>query len=180
MIVGYARVSSSGQSLDIQEAKLKQAGAERIFAEKRSGTTTTDREELKRAISYCREGDVFVATRLDRIARSVGDLQTIVRELEAKGVGFRCLEQEMDTTTSSGRLLMNVLGAFAEFEADIRKERQGEGIAKAKDAGIYKGRPPSIDPLKVKELKAEGVGPTEIAKRLNISRPSVYRILNEA
>ena len=117
-------------------------------------------------------------TRLDRLARSGGDLQTIVQRLNAKGIGFRCLQQgAVDTTTGMGKLVMGILGAVAEFEADIRKERQMEGIVRAKAAGVYKGRKPSVDIEAVKALKALGKGPAAIAKELGIGRASVYRAM---
>lgn len=179
-IVGYARVSSIGQSLDVQKDQLKAAGCEPIFSEKRSGTTTAGRDELERAIEWVREGDVLVVSRLDRLARSIIDLRKIIDRLSAKGVGFRCLQQgAIDTTRSDGRLLLNILASFAEFETDIRKERQADGIAKARTAGIYRGRPATISGDEVRRLKAEGVGATGIAVKLGIARASVYRILND-
>lgn len=179
-LVGYARVSSAGQSLEVQQDLLKAAGCEKIFAEKRSGRTTEGRDALTDALDWVREGDVLVITRLDRLARSITDLRQIVDRLTAKGVGFRALQQHgMDTTSSEGRLLLNILGSFAEFEADIRKERQADGIAKAKAEGVYKGRPATIDAEAVAKLKTEGVGPAEIARRLGIGRASVYRILKD-
>jgi DNA invertase Pin-like site-specific DNA recombinase len=179
-LVGYARVSSVGQSLEVQEDLLRAAGCEKVFAEKRSGRTTDGREELASALEWVREGDVLVVTRLDRLARSITDLRQIVDRLTAKSVGFRALQQGgMDTTTSEGRLMLNILASFAEFEADIRKERQADGIAKAKAAGVYQGRPATIDAGEVAKLKAEGIGPAEIARRLGIGRASVYRVLKE-
>ncbi len=181
MLVGYARVSSVGQSLDVQVDQLTGAGCEKVFSEKRSGASQADRQALEDAIEFVRDGDVLLITRLDRLARSVPDLRNIVDRLEAKGVGFRCLQQgAIDTTRSDGRLLLNILASFAEFELDIRKERQREGIEKAKAAGIYKGRPVTVDPIKVRELRDAGVGPAEIAKRLKIGRASVYRALGPA
>lgn len=176
-VVGYARVSSVGQSLAVQEEQLRAAGCEKLFAEKRSGTSTEGREQLQAALDWVREGDVFVATRLDRVARSIADLRKIIDRLTQKGVAFRCLQQgAIDTTKSEGRLLLNILGSFAEFETEIRKERQADGISKAKAAGKYRGRPPSIDPAKIAELEAEGLGATEIARRLGVGRASVYRV----
>lgn len=181
MLIGYARVSSTGQSLDIQQDQLKDAECEKVFAEKKSGTTTDGRAALADAIDFARKGDTLLVTRLDRLARSSGDLLAIIGKLSAKGVGFRCLQQgAVDTTTSTGKLVLAILGAVAEFETDIRKERQKDGIEKAKQAGVYKGRPVTIDPAKVQELKAAGVSPSEIAKRLGIGRASVYRCLKEA
>lgn len=175
-IVGYARVSSSGQSLDIQREQLLAAGCERIFEEKFTGTTTEGRERLLEAIRYVRDGDVFVVCRLDRLARSMTDLRKIIDELTDKGVGFKALQQgAIDTTTSEGRLLLNILGSFAEFETDIRRERQADGIAKAKAKGVYKGRPRSVDRAEVQAMRADGIGATEIARRLGIGRASVYR-----
>lgn len=176
-LVSYARVSSAGQSLEVQREQLLAAGAEIIFEEKRSGTTTEGREQLEAALRYVRKGDVFLITRLDRLARSLVDLRQIVDMLTEKGVGFRCLQQHIDTTTSEGRLMLNLLGAFAEFETEIRKERQADGIAKAKAAGRYRGRPKSIDPEQIAALKAEGLGASAIAKRLGIGRASVYRAI---
>jgi DNA invertase Pin-like site-specific DNA recombinase len=177
--VGYARVSSVGQSLEVQLEQLQAAGCEKVFAEKRSGRTATDREELQRALEWVREGDVFLVTKLDRLARSIADLRQIVDRLTAKGVDFTVLQQGgIDTTTSNGRLLLNVLGAFAEFEADIRKERQADGIAKAKLEKRYKGRKATISREDVQRLKAEGLGGTEIARKLGIGRASVYRLLS--
>jgi DNA invertase Pin-like site-specific DNA recombinase len=179
-IIGYARVSSVGQSLDLQDEQLKAAGCEKVFSEKFTGTTTTGRDQLSAAIDYAREGDVLVVTRMDRLARSLGDLKNIVDHLNAKSVGFRALQQgAIDTTRSDGRLMLNILASFAEFETDIRKERQLEGIAKAKAAKVYKGRKPSVPVAEVRRLASEGVGPTEIGKRLGIGRASVYRALAE-
>ena len=177
-IVGYARVSSIGQSLDIQREQLLAAGCERVFEEKMSGTTTEGRERLEEALRYVREGDVFMVCRLDRLARSMIDLRKIVDDLTAKGVGFRALQQgAIDTTRSDGRLLLNILGSFAEFETDIRRERQADGIAKAKLKGVYKGRPKSVDVSRIAAMRAEGFGATEIARRLGVGRASVYRAM---
>jgi DNA invertase Pin-like site-specific DNA recombinase len=179
-VVGYARVSSVGQSLDVQLTQLHAAGCEKVFSEKRSGTTTEGRDQLAEALDWVREGDVLVVCRLDRLARSIIDLRKIIDRLTAMGVGFRCLQQgTIDTTTSDGRLLLNILAAFAEFETDIRKERQADGIAKAKAEGKYRGRPPSIDADAIAQLEAEGLGASEIARRMGIGRASVYRLKNE-
>lgn len=181
MDIGYARVSSTGQSLEVQQDQLSAAGCEKVFAEKRSGTSMTGRQALEDAIEFAREGDTLIVTRLDRLARSGSDLQNIVTRLNSKGVGFRCLQQgAVDTTTGMGKLVLGILGAVAEFEADIRKERQLEGIAKAKEAGVYKGRKPTVNVEAVKALKVSGKGPAEIAKELGIGRASVYRALEKA
>jgi DNA invertase Pin-like site-specific DNA recombinase len=175
--VGYARVSSVGQSLDVQVQQLREAGCDEIFQEKKSGTTTAGRDQLEEALRFVRKGDVLTVTRLDRLARSITDLHKIIDRLTEKQVGFRVLQQPIDTTRSEGRLMMNLLGAFAAFENDIRRERQADGIARAKAAGRYKGRPKAIDPAKIAALQAEGLGATAISKRLGCGRASVYRVM---
>ena len=119
----------------------------------------------------------MVVTRMDRLARSIRDLQNLVHDLQARGVTLRATEQPIDTSTAAGKAFLDMLGVFAEFETNLRRERQAEGIAKAKANGVYKGRKPTIDPGEVVKLRAEGIGATEIAKRLKIGRASVYRIL---
>lgn len=179
MLVGYARVSSVGQSLDVQLEALQGAGCEKIFSEKRSGTSTAERTELEAALSFVREGDTLVVTRLDRLARSAADLHSLVRQLTTKGVTFQCIQQSgMETTSSTGKLLLGVLASIAEFEADIRRERQREGIEKAKAAGVYRGRKPSVDVTAILDLRSKGMGASEIAKTLGVGRASVYRALS--
>lgn len=180
MLVGYARVSSTGQSLEVQLDLLKEAGCEKVFSEKKTGTTMAGRTALADALDYAREGDTLVVTRLDRLARSMMDLRTIVDGLAAKGVTFRCLQQgTLDTSRSDGKLLLNILAAFAEFEADIRRERQRDGIEKvrAEHPERYRGRRPTVDIAKIKALHAEGVGPSAIAKETGYGRMTVYRAL---
>lgn len=179
-LFGYARVSTTDQDLAIQEAALKAAGCTVIRSEKKSGTSTDGRDELKTLIDFTRAGDTIVVTRIDRLARSIADLATIVRTLEARGVSLRATEQPIDTSTAAGRAFLQMLGVFAEFETAIRRERQLEGIAKAKAEGVYKGRKPSIDPERVKRLAADGKGASEIAKELGIGRASVYRVLGNS
>lgn len=175
--VGYARVSSTSQCLELQTQQLADSGCEKLFSEKMSGTTAEGREALQECLEWLREGDTLVVTRLDRLARSGKDLHTIIDQLQAKQVGFRCLQQgSVDTTTSMGKLVLGILGAVAEFETDIRKERQREGIEKAKKRGVYRGRPPTIDASRVIELRSAGLGASAIAKEMNIGRASVYRI----
>lgn len=179
-IYGYARVSSTDQDLSIQEDALRAAGCEIIRAEKKSGTTAEGRTELQTLVEFARKGDSIVVTRIDRLARSIADLAGIVRTLEAKGVTLRATEQPIDTSTAAGRCFLQMLGVFAEFETNLRRERQLEGIAKAKAAGKYagKGRPASIPGAKIQELKSKGLGPSAIAKELGVSRMSVHRVLN--
>jgi DNA invertase Pin-like site-specific DNA recombinase len=168
MKYGYARVSTREQDLSIQEAALKAAGCELIRAEKMSGTRREGRAELELLLQFVREGDELVITRIDRLARSIGDLQDIVRTLRAKGVALRATEQPIDTSTAAGKCFLDMLGVFAEFETNLRRERQLEGIAKAKAAGAYKGRKRSVRVDEVKQLKAAGRSPTAIADELGI------------
>ena len=178
-IIGYARVSTTDQDLDIQISALKAAGCDVIRSEKVSGTSTAGRAKLRNLLDFIRKGDTLVVTRIDRLARSIADLAGIVRELEAKGAAVKATEQPIDTSSAAGRAFLQMLGVFAEFETAIRRERQLEGIAAAKAAGVYKGRPPSIKREAVAALKAEGLGATEIAKKLKVGRASVYRCLAE-
>jgi DNA invertase Pin-like site-specific DNA recombinase len=175
--IGYARVSTHDQDLTIQIKALEAAGCDPVRHEKRSGTSRAGRVELDNILDFLRKGDTLVVTRIDRLARSIGDLQDIVRALKAKGVHLKATEQPIDTSTAAGKAFLDMLGVFAEFETNMRRERQMEGIAKAKAEGVYKGRKPRIDPDKVKALHASGVGPSEIAERLRIGRASVYRTL---
>lgn len=176
--IGYARVSTQDQSLELQQEALKKAGCDVIRAEKVSGATTDGRNELATVMEFIAKGDVLVVTKLDRLARSVGDLSHIVAALERKGASLQVLNASIDTSTASGKAFLGMLGVFAEFETNLRKERQMEGIAKAKAAGVYKGRPASIDAESVRKLKDEGKGATEIAKALGIGRASVYRVMS--
>ena len=178
-LYGYARVSTMDQDATLQVDALRKAGCTVIREEKRSGTTRDGRTELSTLLDFIRPGDTLMVTRIDRLARSIGDLQDIVRDLRAKGASLRATEQPIDTSTAAGKAFLDMLGVFAEFETNLRRERQMEGIAKAKAEGVYKGRKPSIDPAKVRELQATGMGATEIAKALKIGRASVYRVLEE-
>jgi DNA invertase Pin-like site-specific DNA recombinase len=177
---GYARVSTTGQDLSVQQTALKAAGCEVIRSERVTGTRRDGRTELAVLMEFLRAGDTLVITRIDRLARSVKDLQDIVHELRAKGVALRATEQPIDTSTAAGKAFLDMLGVFAEFETSLRKERQLEGIAKAKAEGVYKGRKPTIDATEVRRLAVDGVGATEIARRLGVARASVYRLLSGA
>jgi DNA invertase Pin-like site-specific DNA recombinase len=174
---GYARVSTTDQDLDLQFDALKAAGCETIRSEKVSGSGRKGREELETLLEFIRKGDTLVVTRIDRLARSVGDLQDMVRLLRNKGADLKATEQPIDTSTASGKAFLDMLGVFAEFETNLRRERQMEGIAKAKARGVYKGRKPSIDRDEVLRLKQSGMGASAIAKKLGIGRASVYRVL---
>ncbi len=177
MKVGYARVSSVGQNLQSQIDALNEQKVERIFAEKVSGTSTKGREQLKEMLNFVREGDEIVFTRTDRIARSVLDLQLIVKELTEKGVSLTATEQPISTKDATSKCFLDMLSVFAEFETNLRKERQMDGIKANKDK--FKGRGQTIDIEKIKTLKSEGKGATAIAKEMNIDRTSVYRLLKK-
>jgi len=175
--IGYARVSTEDQDCAIQEAALRAAGCTVIRSEKKSGTSREGRTELETVLSFLREGDTLTVTRIDRLARSLHDLESIVHELKAKGVHLRAIEQPVDTSTPAGKAFQQMLGVFAEFETALRRERQMEGIAKAKEAGVYKGRKPSVDVARVRELRDAGMKPSAIAKELKVGRTSVWRAL---
>jgi DNA invertase Pin-like site-specific DNA recombinase len=177
-IYGYARASTLDQDVAIQEEALRRAGCEVVRSETVSGTSRAGRSELALLLQFLHPGDTLMVTRVDRLARSIKDLQDIVSELRARGVALKATEQPIDTATSAGKAFLDMLGVFAEFETNLRRERQMEGIARAKARGIYKGRKPSIDPAEIRRLRAEEkLGATAIARRLGIGRASVYRAL---
>jgi len=184
-LIGYARVSSRGQDLSIQIDALTRAGVEEdhLYAEKVSGTRREGRKELDALLSRgIRRGDKLVITRLDRLARSMLDLQQISATLKEKEVELHVLDQAIDTSTAEGRLFFNMLGAIAEFETEIRKARQREGIDAALSRGEdspFKGRPATINADQIKALAREGHGPTAIAEAMGIHRQSVYRIAKQ-
>lgn len=180
MKVGYARVSSRGQSLELQLDKLRAVGCEKIFEEKRSGGKGTSRPELQSALEYVREGDSLYVTKLDRLARSLGDLNTISSTLSRKGVDLVVLDQAIDTTTPTGRLTFHLLGAIAEFERDLIAERRDEGIEEAKKNGVQFGRRPSLTDDEKARLRADhkaGIGWRELCERYGVSKASVYRTI---
>lgn len=184
MLIGYARTSTLDQKagLDAQRRDLEAVGCKRIFVEQVSSVDVVSRAQLAEALAFARDGDTLVVTKLDRLARSVAHLVGILGQLEAKGVALRILSMGIDTATPTGKLMLTILGGVAEFEREIMLERQREGIAKAKAEGKYKGRAPTARAKadEVLRLHGEGIGGTEIAKRLGIGRASVYRILEEA
>lgn len=176
-IIGYARVSTEDQDCAIQEEALRAAGCKLVRSEKKSGTAMAGRTELDTVLAFLRAGDTLMVTRIDRLARSVADLEKIVQLLKERGAFLRATEQPVDTSTPAGMAFFQMLGVFAQFETALRKERQMEGIAKAKAAGVYKGRKPSVDVERVAEMAGQGLGATAIAARLGIGRASVYRVL---
>jgi DNA invertase Pin-like site-specific DNA recombinase len=175
---GCARVSTLDQDLTVQRQPLRAAGCSVIRAEKASGSRRDGRTELQVLLDFVQPGDTLVVTRIDRLARSLKDLQDIVHELKNRGVAVRATEQPVDTGTAAGKAFLDMLGVFAEFETNLRRERQLEGIAQAKARGVYRGRKPSIDMAEIRRLRdQDGLGATAIARRLGIRRASVYRAL---
>ncbi len=179
MKYGYARVSTSDQDLEVQRNALISFGCDTVREEKVSGTSLKGRSGLTTLLEFLREGDELVVTRIDRLARSMRDLQNIVYDLNKKGVHLSATEQAVNTNTPEGNCFLDMLGVFAEFETRLRHERQMEGIKKAKEKGVYKGRKQTVDVAKIKELASEGLMKTEIAKRLGVGRATVYRALSD-
>ena len=176
---GYARVSTTDQDLTVQDEALERAGCRVIRAEKVRGTSVQGRQELRTLLDFIRDGDELVVTRVDRHARSVADLRDIIRELKSKQATLRATEQPIDTSTPAGKAFLDMLGVFAEFETNLRRERQMEGIAKAKARGVYTGRKSSIKREDVVRLLDQGVRPSAVARQLKISRTSVWRLRKE-
>ena len=179
-IYGYARASTVDQDVSIQVDALRAAGCEVVRSEKVSGTSRVGRDELDLLLQFVRPGDTLMVTRIDRLARSIKDLQDIVYDLKQRGVALRATEQPIDTSTAAGKAFLDMLGVFAEFETNLRRERQMEGIAAAKAKGVYTGGQIKIDREEIRRLRfEEKMGATAIARQLGISRPSVYRVLGE-
>ncbi len=177
-IVGYRRVSTVEQNFDRQDL----GDIDKLFEEKLSGKSAKDRPALNAMLDWVREDDAVVVHSIDRLARDLRDLQSIIQRLNDKGVAITFKMEGLTFSAKSddafATLQLQMMGAFAEFERNIIRKRQAEGIAKAKAKGLYKGRPKVIDDAKVKELKQAGLGPTAIAKELGIGRASVYKSLN--
>jgi DNA invertase Pin-like site-specific DNA recombinase len=176
--IGYARVSSYGQSLDVQLDKLTHCN--RIFKEKQSARSTDKREQLSLCLDYVRDGDTLVVTKLDRLARSTRDLLNILNELEKKQVKLHVIDQQIDTSTASGRLLVTMLGSIAEFENDLRKDRQADGISLARRNGVKFGRKKALNETQVQELRQkrlEGILIKDLMTHYSLSKASVYRAL---
>lgn len=180
MKIGYRRVSTHEQNLDRQDL----GQLDKVFEEKISGASAKQRPELQAMIDFAREGDEIVVWSIDRMARDLRDLQSIIQTLLEKQVSITFITENLSFTASSNdpfaKLQLHLMGAFAEFERSIIRKRQAEGIAKAKARGVYKGRKPTIDVQQILDLKGQGLGPTQIAQELGISRVSVYRALKIA
>ena len=184
--IGYARVSSTGQSLEVQLSKLIASGCKeadgQILQEKKSGTNANNRSQLQECLRHVSKGDTLVITKLDRLARSTLDLAKIAEDLEKRGVELIVLDQAIDTSTPTGKLLFSMLGAIAEFENAIRAERQADGITKAKSKGVQFGAKAKLSPKQQSEMKqkrADGVLIKNLMSEYALSKASVYRILSE-
>ena len=178
--VGYARVSSVGQSLDVQREKL--TSCDELFEEKRSGTTDA-RPQLKECLNYVRDGDQLIVTRIDRLARSTLHLCQIAETLREKGVDLVVLDQNIDTSDATGRLLFNMLGAIGQFEPEIRAERQMDGIKKAKDRGVQFGKRPALTReqiIELREKREQGTLIKDLMAEYSLSKATIYRYLNES
>ena len=178
-IIAYIRVSSTGQSLDVQRQLMDEFGVDKVFAEKVSGTTQ-NRPKLQECLQYVREGDTLVITKLDRLARSVSHLHQIVDDLSSRGVGFKVLQQNIDTTTKEGRLMFSVLSALAQFENELRKERCEEGRQAAVNRGVRFGAPKKLNDEQVVEMRKkreDGVMIKDLMKEYGLSKASVYRLM---
>ena len=173
--IGYARVSTADQNLDAQLAALQAADCTMVRTETGDGATRAGRPELQTILDFIHSGETLVVTRIDRLARSLRDLQVIVTTLKDKGAHLAATEQPVDTSTAAGKAFFDMLGVFAEFETNLRRERQAEGITAAKQRGVYRGRPPGIDMDAVKQRLNKGQSPKHIAREMGISRGTVYK-----
>mgnify|MGYP001801874643 CR=1 FL=1 len=173
--IGYARTSTVEQNLDAQIAALEAAGCSMVRTEQKSGARLDDRRELSTILDFIHDGETLVVPRIDRLARSMRDLQIIVDRLKQKGAHLVATEQPVDTSTAAGKAFFDMLGVFAEFETNLRRERQAEGIASAKTKGIYKGRPPKIDMDDIKRRLTKGERPVDIARDMGVARSTVYK-----
>ena len=180
-LVGYARVSSTGQDLTVQLDKLQAYGCRRVFEEKKSGTTA-NRAELQECLRYLRASDTLVVSKLDRLARSTLHLTQIAHDLEERGINLVVIDQAIDTTTPTGKLLFNMLASIAEFETAIRAERQAEGIAKAQANGVKFGPKPKVtheQVLEMRQKRTDGVLIRELMAEYGFCRAHIYKLLAE-
>ncbi|WP_114946626.1 recombinase family protein [Microvirga calopogonii] len=178
--IGYARVSSTSQDLQTQTERLKAEGCEIVRSEKVSGASREGRSELATVLEFLRPSDELVVVRLDRLGRSTRDVLNLVHELDSKGAFLTVLEPHVTTKGPTGRMVLTVLGMVAEMELGFIKDRQKTGIERAKAEGVYTGGKRRIDRETVLAMKAEGQGPSAIAKALGVSRMQIHRILTQA
>lgn len=183
MLIGYARVSTQDQHLELQKDALEKVGCEKIFTDIASGAKS-EREGLKEALAYLRQGDILVVWKLDRLGRSLKHLIEIVNDLSEKNIGFQSIEEKIDTTTSGGKLIFHIFASLAEFERDIIRERTNAGLKAARARGRVGGRPRAMDEKKITMAKALVKDPNnsikDICETLNVSRATLYRYLKES
>ncbi len=180
-VIAYIRVSTTGQSLEVQERLMKEFGVDKVFAEKVSGTTQ-NRPVLKECLGYVREGDVLVVSKLDRLARSVSHLHKIVEDLDERGVGFKVIQQNIDTTTKEGRLMFSVLGHWRSLRLNLRQERCDEGRVAAMARGVKFGAKPKLTSAQIAEMRdkrANGVLIKDLMSEYRLSKASVYRLMKD-
>lgn len=178
--VGYARVSSASQDLELQTMKLTDAGCDIVRSETGSGATRDGRTELDTVLQFLREGDELVVHRLDRLGRSTRDVLNLIHELDARGASLRVLEPEITTAGDMGRMVITILGMVADMELKFIKDRQRAGIEAAKNKGVYKGRRKTIDDVEIQRRVAEGHAKTQVARDMRVSRMTVYRALHNS
>lgn len=183
-IYGYCRVSTLDQNPTMQkDAILKKYPNAKILSEKKSGTTRTGREQLGLILQLIDEDEKLVVWKLDRLARNMKDLLDIVDTIESKGACLEILDQNIDTSTASGKAFLQMLGVFAEFETNLRKERQLAGIAKAKERGVYTGRKPALSEVQIQQIQEkrdQGFNPTQLSKEYGVSRATIYNVLKKS
>lgn len=180
--VGYARVSSTGQSLEVQMSKLEAYQCDKIYSEKKSGISATNRTALQECLRYLRDGDQLVIARLDRLARSVLDLTQIAYDLQIRKIDLVVIDQCIDTSSPTGKLMFNMLSAIAEFETDLRRERQSDGISKALENGVKFGAKAKLSSDQIQQLKLDrkgGILIRELCSKYNLSKASVYRLIGK-
>lgn len=181
-LIGYARISIIDQDPSSQIDALSAAGCTKLFIENKKNGSATQHEQIafEECMAYLRKGDTLVVTRVDRLTRSIIDLQKLLKKLREKQVHLKAIDQPIDTSSATGKEFIAMLGIFSDFETNMRRERQLEGIAIAKLRGAYRGRKPSIDPKEVRRLyEDEKLGGTEISLRLGVSRAAIYRVLDK-
>ncbi|WP_251862452.1 recombinase family protein [Clostridium sp. Marseille-Q2269] len=183
MLIGYARVSTQDQHLELQKDALEKAGCEKIFTDIASGAKT-ERKGLEEALTYLRKGDILVVWRLDRLGRSLKHLIEVVNDLSEKNIGFQSLQEKIDTTTSGGKLIFHIFASLAEFERDIIRERTNAGLKAARARGRIGGRPRVMDNKKISMAKALVNDPNnsikDICETLNVSKATLYRYLKQS
>ena len=183
MLIGYARVSTADQSMDMQIDALKESGCEKIYTDVASGAKT-ERIELIKALEHLRKGDILVVWKLDRLGRSLKHLIEVVSSLDDRSIGFKSLKENIDTTTSCGKLIFHIFGALAEFEREIIRERTKAGLKAARARGRLGGRPRKMDKNKIQMVQtlydANKLSVDEICKQVGISRGTLYRYLKHS